>query len=46
MSFKKCFQADKYLLGADRQFKMFNLANDTLNLMKPSGHARRPSSKK
>lgn len=45
LSFKKCFEADKYLLGAERRQKMFWLANDTLNLVRPSSK-RRASGKK
>jgi hypothetical protein len=40
LSFRKCFEADKYLLGADRRQKMFWLANDTLNLVRPSSKRR------
>ncbi len=34
-SFKKCFDADKYLISKDKNNKMFWLENDTTNLIKP-----------
>lgn len=47
LSFKKCFEEDKFLYGPDRQNKKFKLANDTFNLIKRSdSNARRHSRNK
>lgn len=43
LSFKKCFEDDKYLFGVDRYSKKFKLATDTLNLIKRPDSARKHS---
>lgn len=46
LSFKKCFEEDKYLFGVDRFSKKYKLANDTLNLIKRPDSARKHSRNK
>ena len=43
LSFKKCFESDKYMFGNDRQLKKFKLATDTFNLIKRSDSSGRKS---
>ena len=43
LSFKKCFEEDKYLFGNDRLSKKFKLANDTFNLRKRSNSSGKKS---
>ena len=43
LSFKKCFEEDKYLFGNDKHTKKFKLATDTFNLKKRSDSTGRKS---
>lgn len=46
LSFKKCFEDDKYLFGSERNNKKFWLANETVSLIKPAGAPRKQSRNK
>lgn len=43
LSFKKCFEEDKYLFGNDRLSKKFKLATDTFNLCRRSSSSGKKS---
>lgn len=45
LSFKKCFEDDKYLFGLERNNKKFWLANDTLSLIKPAASRKQSRNK-
>ncbi len=43
LSFKKCFEDDKYLFGQDRNSKKFWLANESVSLIRPASQSRKHS---
>lgn len=45
LSFKKCFEAEKYLLGPNKNTKMFWLEKDSMSLIKPGGTRRNSRNK-